>query len=134
MGKMWQIFGAHERLKFVFYNSYPHNTDQVYQPFIVYKVLSHLNMLPALWDGQESIIFLYPFYELGTLRTSVVKMTCSLNLGSKQMSWDSHSGLLTPNPVFYPLSPTTSSGVKVVILCSQDACDILLIVTGTQQE
>lgn len=61
-------------------------------------------------------------------------MTCSLNLGSKQMSWNSHPGLLTPNAVFYPLSVATSSGVKVVIFCSQDACDILLIVTGTQQE
>lgn len=54
---MWQIFRAHRKLKFVFYYLYPHNTDQVYQPFIVYRVLSHLNTLTALWDGQESSIF-----------------------------------------------------------------------------
>ena len=45
----------------MYYYSYPHNTDQVFQPFIVYKVLSHLNTLIVLWDGQESIIY-YPHF------------------------------------------------------------------------
>lgn len=38
-----------------------HNTDQVFQPAIAYKMYSHMNMLTALWHGWENIIY-YPHF------------------------------------------------------------------------
>lgn len=101
--------------------------NQVFQPFMKCFTCDHANC-PMRWLGKYSL--LSPLYEREKLRARGVQITCLLHkLGSKQRSRDSHS-----HPAFSPPAPATCSVVKAVVLHSQAACDISLIVTRTQQE